>query len=87
MGNAPTDHFNGLVHGFIPILGNFAIFQPVADGFGHAGIRRLGHINAHQAVAFGRSTVFGGREALELLRLYEQFQSHFILMVVFRRYG
>ena len=55
------------------IFGNFLVLQPVADAFGHAGIRRLRHVHTHQVVAVEAGTVFGGRPALELLRLYEQF--------------
>jgi len=83
MGNPAQVDFDNFVHCFVPVLGNFLVLEPVADAFRHAGIRRLGHVHADEVVAGGCGTLFGGGPALELLRLNQQFYSHFISFVLF----
>ena len=34
MGNAAQVDLDDLVHGFVPVLGNFLILEPVTDAFG-----------------------------------------------------
>lgn len=69
MGNPAQVDLDDLVHGFVPMPGNFLVLEPVADAFGHARVRRLRHVHTHEVVAGRGGTLFRGGPALELLRL------------------